>query len=311
MPRLRLPPLPGPERFAKAFPRTSSLALEEGSKATGGGSRESIRRMTLANSTIANKFVRDLGIRKNELFIDAYGSCGVLTRALLAGGYDETKPSDWANVVKEIGEENVGVKADETMRIMMGKFDFPPWNVDEAPTTIIPEVPKDLNLPVAVVAQEPWVSALARGLGLHPDIVTPSKYERERPLSAEREESLAEEDIVYQSHLQPNLLLSTSSPYHWTSMPQLLSHPLVASKMEVVDPTKEGPAATQRSWDAPTPNITMVATLPDSVYGEQILNQWVCSAIGSENYPRSWLWSWGRVRLALMVPKAMYDVSFI
>lgn len=114
--------------------------------------------------------------------------------------------------------------------------------------------------------------------------------------------------------LHPNLILSESSVYRWPTLPAILSDPVLqpylsATSSNIPESTGDGQSGTiRRKWEDEPPAITVVVTVPDGVNGEQMLAQWIGSAVGGD-HGREWLWRWGRVRLAVLVGKGMYDVS--
>jgi len=48
--------------------------------------------------------------------------------------------------------------------------------------------------------------------------------------------------------------------------------------------------------------------MPTSVIGDQLVAQWLTSVIGASFNGSTWIWDWGRIRFALIVPKNLYDV---
>ncbi|KAL1405289.1 Mitochondrial transcription factor 1 [Vanrija albida] len=287
------------------IPRASSIE-------TSVGMRESVKRHYLTSPTIANHFVRDLRLRPDEVVIDAYASTGVLTRALLAGGRDTTTPADWAKVSAEVGP--IGAQSGKTKRRNAGQFTYPPWDVEKA---VVPKLPREgdapVNTPALVVACDPAVNQLSRGLGFDPDVAPPGAWDFNDPQTAERmkvfPKSPTERDmsLIYPSQLEDRLKFCIATPFLWDTVPGILSNQAVWSKLPVYDETKEGVEATKRPWTAPAPPITLVASVPDTTLGEQMVSQWIGTVIGSDEYGRSWLWQWGRVRLALMVTQSIYD----
>ncbi|WVF72233.1 hypothetical protein IAT40_007045 [Kwoniella sp. CBS 6097] len=113
---------------------------------------------------------------------------------------------------------------------------------------------------------------------------------------------------IVQSKYEPNLLLSHSTSYVWPTLPSILESPLVSEHLPVYDASATpGPDTTKRPWEAPEPPITLVAQLPDSSIGEQLAAQWVGSAVGDPGQERTWIWEWGRLRIALLCGKSLYD----
>lgn len=272
--------------------------------------REVQRRVWLVNPTLTNLFVRDLGVRKDEVFLEAYAGLGTLTRALLAGGYDKTTPKDWERVRKE--QEIAPPEDDGKVKRHPSQFKYPPWDIDLA---AVPELPEkedgEVVTPALVVANDPSASMLSRGLGFLPGVQPKEKWDFEVPSAAEVQRLVKESDQeLYPSVFEKNLVVAPNSVYHWPTLPRILSDKLVSDKLPVWDESKEGDERYYRPWDAPEPHITMTAVMQDSVLGEQLLNQWVSSAIGSPKQAHSWIWKWGRIRFAFLVPRHMYDVSW-
>lgn len=263
------------------------------------GNREAAHRWTVSNPTIANKFVRRLGLRKNEVVFDAYDSTGVLARAFLAGGYDETTAADWAKVQKTVPKEVLRLAR-------VGKVEvhdpyFPTWDPTIARKTELPEVPEEVITPSLVIVQENWVAPVCRSMCFpQPEKLVGSSKTQSEVFADSR---------IFQNPLEDKLLLNPSSVYLWDTLPTMLKSERIQSQLEVVDPSKEGVERYLRPWDAPAPPITLAATLHDSAFGDQLVNQWISSCIGSADGTRTWIWKWGRVRLALLVSTHTYDVS--
>ncbi|CAK9780182.1 S-adenosyl-L-methionine-dependent methyltransferase [Cutaneotrichosporon oleaginosum] len=304
MPRLRLPPLPSPSQWSKYIPRTGRYSNE------GAGARELLRRTVVASKKLTDSYVRALGIRKDEVILEAYPSLGQLTRSLLAGGVDTTSAADWEQVTRE--QEIVGPRAGKVKRRNIDQFDYPEWDVSSVPAN---PVPKGVNekhavVPKAVVAIEPLITQLSRGLGFDPDLAPSSYWDYNDAKTEEELKKIAEmrgTTPVYPSILQKNLLLCPDSVFEWHTIPRVLDNPLVWEKLPVYDESKEGVESRMRPWDAPPPPLSVVATMPETVLGDQLIAQWVSSAIGEPGKERGWLWAFGRVRLAMFVPKTQYD----
>lgn len=301
MPRLRLPPLPHPSTFRDVFLSTGTSICKIYKSTLEGSivSREISKRPALASQVLADRFVRDLGLRENEVVIDAYAGPGQLTRSLLAGGHNETTKEDWKKVVAEQPD--------------VVKPDFPPWDVtkavdaDPAPLPLSEE--EKVKPAKLVIATDGHAPSLYRSLGMLTDKPPKESKAILKQLYEKGSDSVPTEGLLFPSHIQKNLLLCSASMYSWPTLPRILSSPLVYPSLEVYDKTKEGPEACERPWDAPAPPITVTIQAPQGMVGDQLLNQWVSSVIGSKGHPRSWIWKWGRVRLALLASKGTYDVS--
>jgi hypothetical protein len=134
--------------------------------------------------------------------------------------------------------------------------------------------------------------------------------EKEEMETKKRQRKHHKERGIYPTLLEKNLLFCSHSVYHWGTIPNILNDPLVIPSLEVYDKTKTGIEATYRPWTAPPPPVTVVVTVPTTPTGDQMISQWISSAIGSDTFGRSWLWKWGRARIAALVHKGLYDVSW-
>lgn len=229
-------------------------------------------RALLANPKLTNEFVRALKIREGEVVIEAFPGPGQLTRSLLNGG------NDLESDTQEGGGGGEGYTKKSSKKY--------------------PE-------PKLVVACEPSPDMLVTGLGMKPED-KPSNI----PARFESEDYTVYESKVVKTD-EPRLLVSPSTPYRWPTLPQMLSHELVTPHLPVYDTaaTNGTVESTKRPWKAPAPHITLVSQMPDSVAGDQLIAQWIGSAVGtSEGDEKSWIWRWGRIRLALLVSKGQYDV---
>jgi hypothetical protein len=247
---------------------------------------------------------------------------GVLTRSLLAGGKNEVQ-EEWTeedvNAAKQAGK-------DASLRIEEGITAeiFPAWGkellqgVKQVEDPVPSEDEQDAPKPSLVVASEPSPEFIVRAFGLAHELAKPKSLtipstlygDEVKAVNLAELEGIEHPTRIYQSAHEPRLLLSPSSAYRWNTLTNILSNPLVAPHLPVHGPAAApGSETTKRAWSAPPPPITIVAQVPDSVVGEQMVAQWVGSSVGDERTPRSWIWEWGRVRLALLVGKGLYDVS--
>jgi hypothetical protein len=169
------------------------------------------------------------------------------------------------------------------------------------------------NKPAVVVASEPSPQLLYEGLGM-----SVNDQPGDMPASFEIDDLPNHEARVYTSQHVPRLLLSPSTPYRWPTFPQILGHPLLKPFMPIHNNgnTNEDEKLSNmrkdkghRPWDSPKPAITIVAQIPQSVAGDQMVSQWIGSAVGNGPFERTWVWRWGRMRLALLVGKNQYDVG--
>jgi hypothetical protein len=294
----RLPALPPRSRWRTIWPRTIIRYSMDRTN------REFVGRTLLVNTRLADEFTRALRIRSNEVIIEAFPGPGILTRSLLSGGVD----TDFE-----------GIESSDHQR----------------PAQAIEEREGGYKKPALVVACEPSPRLLLH-LGLDENDLPD-----EIPPQSDSDQYVIFKSKVYQSKDEERLLLSPSTPYRWPTLSQLLGNKLVERRMEKWSEGEgeseseghgEGTAKsvgegandesyinqgtgttivtpTQRPWEAPPPHITVVAQMPVSVSGDQMVSQWVGSAAGMPGEARNWIWKWGRLRLALLVGKTQYDVS--
>ncbi|KAL7420239.1 Mitochondrial transcription factor 1 [Cryptotrichosporon argae] len=300
MPRLRLPPLPPGAAYPTVFTRRHFPSAHTAHL------RESTSRLLVASRTHADAFVRALDLRPGGVVVELYAGVGQVTRSLLAGGRDETTAKDWDGVRAESGDATVTLTEGSSRRTSISAY--PPWTTFAPPD---PAAAPDANpaRPALVVATDPSHGLLVRGLGMPWAPPTkPDLYAVQPPAeSTGRSEGTSIEpplDVVA-SPLQPGLLMAPISPYPWSTVPRILSHPAVSPHLEKFSDAP-GADATKRPWSAPPPNITVVAQMQESAMGEQMISQWIGCAAGDE-HRRSWLWQWGRVRLGLLVGAGTFD----
>jgi len=161
------------------------------------------------------------------------------------------------------------------------------------------------HIPSVVVACEPSPSLLVNGLGMGQ-----AELPSEIPARFESEDYAIYQSKMHPSVHEPRLLFSPSTPYRWPTLSQLIANPLVSSHINKHEGTSGNiDEMGKRPWDASPPNLTIVAQMPLSVAGDQMVSQWIGSCVGSGATDRTWIWQWGRIRLALLVGKNQYDVS--
>lgn len=288
MPRPGLPPLPHPSKWGQAFKRRAFLA-------TRNGEREFYGRSILASPRIANQFVRALGIRKNEVIIESYPGPGVLTRALLAGGSSDPK------VEQEQREAWRKEKANPT-EVSKGLAEgFPQWldylTEADPPTGDLDGNENQRHKPKLVVSIEPTSSALRNGFGQDfADKVFPSV-------------EAGTDSTIVQSAAEDRLVIAYNDPYTWQTFPAILEHPLVARNLPVFNSkSSEGPQV-HRSFKDPEPPITFVATVPGHSSFDSFVSHLMNSSIGAGEGKPGYIWRYGRIRIALLCSKTLYDVS--
>ncbi|WWC61146.1 uncharacterized protein I303_103725 [Kwoniella dejecticola CBS 10117] len=306
----RIPPLPLAARWQKHFPAKLLPASPDRNMI-----RKSVGRKLLANQELCDRFVRSLKIRPDEVIIEGYAGVGALTRSLLSGGESSKDASGWSStLLEEISLESQTQVASKS-RSKKGKY--PSW-LDDLPasssmasSSTNPKAETEAEAqgdsststkPKLVVASEGSIELLVRSFNYPPKADTLSASGK--PAASD---PYTREIPVLQTPLHPNLLLSHSTAYVWPTLPKILANPLVVEQLPVHDPTLIGAEATKRSWEDPEPPITLVCQMPDSSIGEQLAAQWIGSAVGDPGQKRTWIWEWGRIRLALLCGKSLYD----
>ncbi|WVR05264.1 hypothetical protein IAU60_002276 [Kwoniella sp. DSM 27419] len=318
MPRARLPPLPAPATWSTHFP-TKFLPLSPDRNLI----RKAPGRILLANPALCDSFVRAMKLRPGEVIIESWAGPGALTRSLISGGNSVEEARRWVPPTSESAELKGQVEAGAAKKRKVkskATTTFPRWIEDlpaALPETKQPEENTTLVKPRLVVSAENSLEILTRGLDYPAEsgVVASTESVSDDP---QRQTTTIQQiyesgaynrpvPIVRSTHA-PNLLLSHSTSYVWPTLPRTLSDPMVAEHLPVHDPTQPpGPETTKRPWDADEPPITVVATLPDSSIGEQLAAQWIGSVVGDEGQERTWIWQWGRLRIAFLCGKSLYD----
>ncbi|WVW83133.1 hypothetical protein I302_105151 [Kwoniella bestiolae CBS 10118] len=304
----RLPPLPPPRTWYIHFPSKYLPNSPDRNMI-----RKSTGRKLLANPKICDDFVRSLNMREGEVVIDAYSGVGSLTRSLLSGGKSQRESKQWSPALLEEMDE-VPVEGG-SKKSKVKKQKYPSW-LEDLPASPSSTTSTQQNSseeteteqpikPKLVVSSEGSLELLVRSFNYPSKSVNPlstigkeiSQDPYTRPVP------------VITTPLHPNLLLSHSTAYVWPTLPKILENPLVQNALPVHNPElPPGDAeAYKRNWEDPEPPITIVCQMPDSSIGEQLASQWVGSAVGDPGQKRTWIWEWGRVRMALLCGKSLYD----
>lgn len=333
-PRLPLPPLPPIRTWKQHFPR-GLLAITPDPAVQ----RETTGRIFLTNRSLVDQFVRSLHLRDDEVVLEGFSGPGVVTRSLLNGGWpeDETvKAEEWIRA----GPEGVGTGAEGMRKVKAkdGDYRFPTWledlrkELEKGGESLRGEVTDPTTIgakekPKVVIAIESSPEILVRGLGLEPcnipkptSNIDPTKPSDDpqidesgadisfrRPKVIDLRKPSDQPVTVFKSHHDDRLLLSPMVPYYQPVLPGLLEHELIKPYLEVYDVSQPNP--TKRPWSAPPPPITYVAQIPDSERGETMAVAYILQSIGAAHGRQSWIYEYGRVRLALLVGRPLYDVS--
>ncbi|WVN86615.1 uncharacterized protein L203_101783 [Cryptococcus depauperatus CBS 7841] len=296
-----LPPLPPTSRLSSHF-LTRYLAASPNPTVM----RKSPGRVLLTNPTLTDQFTRALGIREGEVIIEGYAGIGSLTRSLVSGGDAVGEGQEWEQTDQRVVK---GGKPTGSRTTVSKKFPFPRWIDDLPALSNSSSLGPPIRKPKLVLATEGSLEILHRGFDFPEDKRQKPVLAQTDTLSKDQEAAMSEipEAPLVKSPHADNLFLQHSTVYGWSVAPSLLQEPVVSAALPVWDPKAGKGQTTKRPWEAPPPPITFVATLPDSPFGEQLLSQWVRSAVGDLGQRKSWIWEWGRVRIALLIGKAHYD----
>ncbi|WWC90073.1 uncharacterized protein L201_005006 [Kwoniella dendrophila CBS 6074] len=321
----RIPPLPPAKTWSKHFPSKYLPNSPDRNMI-----RKSIGRKLLANQSMCDEFVKSLKIRKDEIIIEGYSGVGNLTRSLLSGGNSLNgasklwNPSLSPKTDQQQEEDQILSSSSDTIPAKKTKkkstkkdVTYPSW-LEDLPTynQHIPEqeqsdikIPNDNNLnnkPKLVVSTEGSLEILTRSMNY-------STKNNSIPLSLTGREISSDPYTrpvpIIKSSLHENLYLSHSTVYVWPTLPKILENPLIQKHLPIIQPDLPPGSieSTKRNWDDKEPPITVVCQLPDSSIGEQLAAQWIGSAVGDPDQKRTWIWEWGRIRLALLCGKSLYD----
>ncbi|WVQ78481.1 hypothetical protein IAT38_000567 [Cryptococcus sp. DSM 104549] len=306
----RLPPLPPLKKWSTYFPaRYLVLSPRVADSVT---VRKTRGRVLLSSSTLTDQFVRALGIREDEVVLEGYAGVGSVTRSLISGGRSVEEANKWrADEYEDFAEGKAGERA---VRRSVGSVRklwadvkkprpkrkpkaWPDWlgDLDRFPVgEEVEEGMEPTRRPRVVIATEGSNEILVRGMNYYdPDVQEDGLVPVNTPMIP--------------SPYADNLILSNSTVYSWQTVRDVFDHPLVAPHMPVYDAAAPPEERTRRPWVAPAPPITLVSHLPEGALGDQLLSQWVGCAIGEEGQKRSWLWQFGRARLAVLCGQVLYE----
>lgn len=238
---------------------------------------------------------------------------GLLTRSLLNGGRSGDVKEEWRawEEGKGVTEEKKG-RGKAKAKAKEGE-EWPGWSIsiNFSTSSSSPDTssePSDTpRRPSLVVASEPSPQLLSRSFDY-----TPKPPDPNFPASISLDYQFEHLNLQQCTH-EPNLILSESTAYRWPTLPGILSDPAVVSYLTSISSRETGGPGEagrdgKRQWEDSEPPITIVAHIPDSVIGEQMLAQWIGSVVGGSQ-GRQWIWQWGRVRLAVLCAKGLYDVG--
>ena len=336
---LGLPPLPPVSTWSTFFPR-KYLTLVGASMPN--SYRGFPHRTVLASPKLADKFVRSLKIRDNEVVIEAFPGVGQLTRSLLRGGQREDSESEMELRRRWWEERDPSSSANSTGNLKRDSA-FPNWlqlyqpgkedrskeqargqSGEEGDELSISEA-SGSKKPAAVVVCEPSPELAIMGLGMDESHrIDPMDSNLQRDNAYHNISNMlvgTAEDLVlpiHQSRHEPRLYLTPANPYLWHVLPYILEHPEIAGQVEKAGgadiTSTQGEdyfAEAKRRWRGPEPHVTVVAQMPHSDTGETLCNQWIASVIGASDGDPGFIWRWGRMRMAFLVGKVLYDVSVL
>lgn len=236
------------------------------------------------------------------MVIEAFPGLGVLTRALLSGGAHD--PAAEAKSLDSWKEERN--KPSEALKDLLPGY--PTWLGEFEGGEVRPKDKKNVNEiegeptnpAQTVVVIEPALNAVTRAFG---------QDFKPRGSATSLEDDMANSKSVAQSPLDDKLIVSYNDPFDWATFPVVLGHPLVQARLPVFNPDAPEGQKAFRSFQDPEPPITLVATVPTNTNFDSVLTYWVSSVVGAADGNPALLWKYGRVRLACLVSRSLYDVS--
>lgn len=312
-----LPPLPPISSWSTYFKRT------EYPKPPDPLIREFRGRTLLATRSLCDDFVKAVKLRPGEVVIEVWPGHGQLTRSLLSGGNRQVS-SPWSEEDVKAAQKAAAtpplslakstfLTQTQVARRKLGETSYPEWSEDLLANRTSEDrsgqnQDTDLPRPAVVVTTESSPVLNVKSLGLPPSQILEhlDAEEKDSALPGREYEPPVK---LFQSAHETRLIICPHTIYRWSTAPVILSHPLVTKRLPPnLDESGEAYEDGRRPWDAPPPHITLAGHIPINIVGEQLVAQWIGSVVGDSEGRRSWIWQWGRVRLALLMGKGLYDV---
>jgi len=317
-PKLGLPPLPPRSTLPHYIPN-KSFCINSGTQ-----ERDYPGRAGIVNPRLADEFVRALGVRDGEFVLEMYPGVGGITRALLSGGRSASpllqarQKAAWWNELKDQAPETPA----NARKPVVPKDVFPNWietfKNAEAEVAALEEEHKGeeedeakVTKPKHIVVAEPNTRIRKPCFALDP-LAQPTSHQTWEYVLAQRQHSQEWLDGIHPCSVDDRITVTGADPYTWETAEYMLSHPVNQPHIPVWDPNAPpGPAQHYRNWSDPEPHITYVASMPLSSVSESLIGQWLGSAVGAaDGYP-TWIWRWGRVRMAFLMSRWSYDVRLL
>jgi len=320
-PKLGLPPLP-PRQILPKYILAKNWTLASGSH-----ERDYAARSTIANTQLADDFVRAVKPRKDEFVLDMYGGLGYVTRSMLSGGRQSSllqqarQKAAWWKELKDTAPET----PEGAAKPIVPEDVYPNWieTFKDAETELeaLEQDPLEMRKAEAeeavtvhkakhVVVADPNTRLRKVSFALDPSTKPLPHQTWEWIMSQKSSEATEWLEGILPCAVDDRVSTTGADPYTWETAEYMLSHPDTRKNLPVTRPTAPaGPEQNYRDWTDPEPHITYVAQMPLSMLGDALINQWLSSAVGAaDGYP-TWIWRWGRVRLALLMSRWSYDVS--
>jgi hypothetical protein len=334
--RLRLPPLPSGETWKNYFGRSVLAAPLDAT-----ANRVFNGRTFLTNPKHTNEFVRALKLRPEDVILEQWPGPGQLTRSLVYGGNDidvekvkqawaeglkEQKPEDYDVAMARVKKGKSGMKSKALFGSRKGDAVFPAWGASFVKDDLIsPEEANEIGgvsdypVPRHVVSLESSSDTMVAGLGLRQEhALSPFEYKTlERLQGNDSRFDLGSDPTastpaakVRPSDYESNLSFVVASPYQWRLLPETL---MADEVKDLIDEAGEGDALEgskgMRKWMAEPPNLIHVCQVPDGQAGEGLVGQWIMSVVGAAEDAPHWIWKWGRIRMAFLTGRTLYDVG--
>ncbi|KAJ9103271.1 hypothetical protein QFC21_002694 [Naganishia friedmannii] len=277
--RSALPPLPPRQSWQQVFPN-KNFSIVNRLRGAGTVGIQKGKRTQVADEALANRMVQRLDVRKEDVLIEAYPGMGFLTRALLNLS-PPFHPRKVLTIEPSLDFNINGLGLNSDLALEGEDKALPHAESKEDAKRYLTERRKLLhnnaieemikNAGVGGTDQAPILPSMDGGI----EMAAPLKDDY--TLRA------------FPSKDDPSLVIIDGTMFDWKTVAVLEADGLLSDVQ-------------RRTWEEPPPNLHMIATIPDSDMGEQLVSQWIgCVAT------RSWLFRWGRVKMSFLVKPTLYD----
>lgn len=309
---LQLPPLPPRAKWAKAFPTNNFHIVNRlstpGATAIGRGKRTQV-----ADKSLANSVVHAVGVKKEDVVLEAYPGMGFITRALLELPPDQ-HPRKVITVEPAVDFNVKGLGLSSQVALEGYSLEEENDKTKHALLNQRMEANDRAKHALLKTRQSAMQSAMfSMYIQTDNQRILERSDENQDPTSDPVDQPSPDAHIfrTFPSADDPTLTIIDGTMFDWKTVPQLEAQGLLS------DVTRREWQDGKRSFQVyhtpfthppylEPPNLHLIAQIPDSDMGEQLVSQWI-GCIASQ----SWLFRWGRVKMSFIVRPTLYDVSRI